>query len=123
MFATTLFVLLSKRLASNLSLSGRKKLFVCQANCRLEKKWESQTKTNCLQLEYNRITSFGMIFVDCLINVLRIGCESVCDTLRVNTQSQNGLLGHHHVRCFICLLSVYIAFSFILISFDTYIFQ
>lgn len=37
-------------------------------------------KKNCLHLEYNRITSFGMIFVDCLTNVLRnwLGACGVC---------------------------------------------
>lgn len=47
--------------------------------CKPGKK-QSPTKKNGLQLEYNRITSFEMIFVDCLINVLGIVCVCVCVT-------------------------------------------
>lgn len=67
-----------------------RKIKIC---CFVEREENHQREeTWCIQLESNRITSFGMIFVDCLINVLRIMTICLCI---VCTEVQISMPGHH----------------------------
>lgn len=83
---------------------GEKFLFLILLSVCGEEKARTSAETWCVvQLESNRVTSFEMIFVDCLINVLRILC--LCTQVQISARPDRILFG--------CEWDVYTSWCFV----------